>query len=312
MKSEKSPFPFSLSSFHSLRDVEFRWHEPLAHHTTFRVGGPVLCLANPKTEDSLVELMRIIRKDGVPYLILGEGSNVLAPDHLLNAVAIQLAQACAEIRRCEEKSGEGIRIYAGAGLRLARCLGFCLRHRLSGMESLVGIPGTIGGALIMNAGTAQGCIADSLIWIECLDSEGRRRRLFKSELTVKYRSIELPKDWVVLGACFRLTTVSDGILKSRLRELIKKRKLAQPLGYPSAGCAFKNPPHCSAGLLIDKVGLKGFRIGDAQISEKHANWIINRGNAESWDILALLQRMEDEVFAHFGIRLEREIRVLES
>jgi UDP-N-acetylmuramate dehydrogenase len=299
------------SAFSSIPDVEFKWHEPLANHTTFKVGGPVSCLARPQTENSFVDLMRRIRNEDIPHIILGEGSNILAPDSPWDAVAIQLHHSCASIR-IHEESGKRVKVYVGSGVRVARCLRFCLRNQLNGMEFLVGIPGTIGGALVMNAGTDKGCMADPLIWADCLDTGGNRHRILKSELKGQYRSMGFPQGWTVLGSCFHLRPASVQDLKKTLRELMKKRKSTQPLGQASAGCVFKNPPGCSAGALIERSGLKGTCIGDAQVSEKHANWIINRGNAKARDIVALMQIIEDEVLARFNVCLEREIQVLES
>ena len=161
----------------------------------------------------------------------------------------------------------------------------------------------------MNAGTRSGCMADSLIWIEVIDHEGKRRRIERADLQPGYRSMGLRSDWIVLGGCFRLKPVPKGELKAGLRELMQQRKQTQPLGWPSAGCVFKNPPGHSAGALIEQSGMKGCRIGSAQVSEKHANWILNRGGARAGDVLELMERMEAQVFEKFGVRLERELKV---
>ncbi|MGV8073923.1 MAG: UDP-N-acetylmuramate dehydrogenase [Syntrophobacteraceae bacterium] len=295
---------------HQVPDVEYSWDEPLACHTTFRVGGAVACLARPQTESALLALLEAIRKEGLSYIILGGGSNVVAPDAPLNLVAIKLDLCCSNIRPYAGNYAGGDQVYAGAGVRIAEWLRFCLRNRYSGMEFLVGIPGTLGGALVMNAGTKAGCIADALLRIDLLDGEGRPQRIDRGELSAQYRFMGLPKDSIVLGACFKLQPSSGSVLRETMAALMKQRKIAQPLGRPSAGCIFRNPPGLSAGELIDNAGLKGARIGDAEISQKHANWIINRGNAKAEDILKLIRMVEKHVLEKFGIRLEREVQIL--
>jgi UDP-N-acetylmuramate dehydrogenase len=170
----------------------------------------------------------------------------------------------------------------------------------------------VGGALVMNAGTRDGCMADSLVWIDALDEENRRQRIMRSDLSPGYRSMGLPDRWVILGCCLTVDPCSDDSQRIRLSEMMRQRKKTQPLGRPSAGCIFKNPKGLAAGALIEQSGLKGLRVGDAEVSCKHANWIINRGNARTRDVVALIERIESRVEQDFGVRLEREIRIIES
>ncbi len=293
-----------------LQGVEFLWHEPLARHTTFRLGGPAACLARPQTEDALRALIEVVAEHRIPHIVLGGGSNILAPDGLLPVLVIQLTGCRCDPSISGSGSGGGVPVHSGAGTMLSRFLGFCLRNDLGGLEYLVGIPGTVGGALVMNAGTGEGTVSDSLDWIELLDPEGLRHRLPGSELRAGYRDMGLPRDWVVLGGCFRLQRSSGRFLRARMRDLMTKRRSTQPLGLASAGCIFRNPPEAPAGELIEKSGLKKLRIGGAEISGKHANWVINLGSAKSGDVLALIRHVENEVFRNFGVRLEREIRIL--
>lgn len=290
--------------------VELSGHERMSYHTTFRVGGPVACMARPRTEDALAALLKATRERDVRCIVLGGGSNVLAPDEALDALILKLTLCSTGIHPCENAHRSSGRVYVGAGVRNAEFIRFCLRNGYDGMDFLVGIPGTIGGALVMNAGTREGCMADSLLWVELLDTEGRRQRMARSELSPLYRSMGFSKEWIVLGAGFQLRPSSNRSSRGRLAEIMKQRKNTQPLGWPSAGCIFKNPPGHSAGALIDKAGLKGFHIGDAAVSEKHANFIINRGKAGAREILALMRLIEERVREKFGIRLEREIQVL--
>lgn len=300
------------SALVELADVEFRWQEPLSRHTTFRVGGPVSCLARPRNEKALGSLMRVIRDQMIPCLVLGGGSNVLAPDGPWEMLALQLTLACSNIVRCEEVSGDRVLVHVGAGVRLARLLRFCLSNGLGGLEFLVGIPGTIGGAVVMNAGTKEGEVADVLRWVDIMDQQGEKRRLDRTELKASYRCMGLPENAMVLGVCLQLSFSSNELLRRRFYEIMERRRLNQPLGWPSAGCVFKNPPGMSAGLLIEKSGLKGHRVGGAEVSQKHANWIINRGDAKARDIIALICHIEECIAANFGVRLEREICVLAS
>lgn len=293
-----------------LRDVEFLWDEPLARHTTFRVGGPVRCLARPVTEEALLHLLSFVRDRALPHVILGGGSNVLAPDDPWDILVIQLTRCSSEITREPSDGDASVRVFAGAGVSNSRLLQYCARDGLSGLEFLAGIPGTLGGAAIMNAGTHEGCLSNVLEWLDVLNNQGERERVGIDELPAGYRNMGLPEDFLVLGAAVRLRHDESDAVRRKLRQIIKTRKQTQPAGRPSAGCIFKNPVGQSAGALIDKAGLKGCRVGDAQVSEKHANWIVNLGNARARDILRLIDHVERAVFKTFGVRLEREVRVL--
>jgi UDP-N-acetylmuramate dehydrogenase len=298
--------------FESIPDVEFRLDEPLARHTTFRVGGPARLFARPRTEGALFALMEPIRELGIPFIVLGEGSNVLAPDGPWEMPVIQLQLACNGLFLCDKEAEGRKLLYAGAGTRLQQLIGFCSENGLEGIESLAGIPATVGGAIVMNASTSIGAISDALAQIDLLDPDGGRRSIPREQLTPGYRAMGIPENSVVLGACFKLRHCSSGIVKSRVDQILQKRRQTQPLRYPSAGSIFKNPVGQFAGALIEKAGLKGYRIGDAQVSRKHANWIINRGNALARDILELIEKIENEIYGTFGVRLEREIRILEQ
>lgn len=294
-----------------LPGLEVRWNEPLSRHTTFRVGGLARCLVRPDTEEALIQVIGRARARGIPYVVLGGGSNVLAPDGGLNQLVIQLTQCCKEISRSDRQGDHGVDVTVGGGARTRRLLRYCMEEGLSGLEFMVGIPGTVGGALVMNAGTGDGCLADVLSWIEVLDERGGRIRLDRKDLSPVYRSMGLSKGWIVLSGGFRLSFAQNGDLaRHMLSEKMRLRMRTQPLALASAGCIFKNPPGFSAGFLIDRAGLKGLRVGDAEVSEKHANWIVNRGNARARDILDLIEHIEKLVLEEFGVCLEREIQIL--
>lgn len=291
-------------------DVELLWGEPMINLTSFRIGGPVACVARPLGEYALRELLAAVRNEGIPHVVLGGGSNVLAPDGPWNALVIQVSRTAGKmLKLCAD--GAQIRlVHVGAGVKLSTLLRFCVCEELEGLEALVGIPGTVGGAVVMNAGSREGCIADALVWVDLLDESGGKRRVFRDELPAGYRNMGLPEKAVVLGACMELRRTKKGSLKGRMARIMKRRMESQPIGFPSAGCIFKNPPGMSAGALIDRAGLKGLRFGDAEVSMRHANWIINRGKARAADVVALMEHVEGVVFSRFGIQLEREVRIL--
>ncbi len=298
------------SALEGISDVEFRFDEPLARHTTFRVGGPVRLLARPRSESALCDLLERIRDSDVPFVVLGGGSNVLAPDGPLEMAVIQLHLACNELRSGQGSKGQTI-LFAGAGTKLQELIRYCIENGLEGLEPLSGIPGTVGGALAMNAGTPSGAISDNLLQVDLVDRNGKRRSIRREELTPGYRTMGIAHNGIVLGACFKLGSCPVEILKGRAEQVLQNRRRTQPLRYPSAGSVFKNPDGGFAGALIEKAGLKGYRKGDAEVSKKHANWIINRGSACARDILCLIEKIENEIYGTFGVRLEREIRILE-
>jgi UDP-N-acetylmuramate dehydrogenase len=293
-----------------LTQVDLSWDEPLSAHTTFRIGGPVKCLARPKTEDALKALLRWAAEASVPYWVLGGGSNVLAPDGPWESLAIRLDGMFGAVE-CAEAAGGAVRLKVGAGVKLARLLGYCLRYRLSGMEFLVGIPGTLGGAVVMNAGTAEGSLSQVLEGISVLCADGSSRWMPIGELSPGYRFLNLPSSVIVLGATLSLRRAPREEIRRRMSQGMRVRRRTQPLNLPSAGCVFKNPPGRPAGALIESAGLKGCRIGGAEVSTRHANWIVNRGGATAGDVRQVMERVEERVFKRFGVRLEREIRVLE-
>ncbi len=302
----------TLRVLESIPDVEIRRDEPLARHTTFRVGGPVRLLARPRSERALFALLDSIRELGVPFIILGEGSNVLAPDEVWDMVVIQLHLACNGLLPGRSKTQGGSVVYAGAGAKLAELIRFCIENDLEGLEGLAGVPATVGGALFMNASTFSGAISDCLVHIDLLDCDGAKRSVGRQQLSPGYRTMGIAENCIILGACFELGACPKRVLKERVETILEKRRKSQPLRYPSAGSIFKNPAGQFAGALIEKAGLKGYRIGDAEISKKHANWIVNRGKATAKEIVELIEKTENIVYGTFGVRLEREIRILKT
>jgi UDP-N-acetylmuramate dehydrogenase len=237
---------------------------------------------------------------------------VLAPDGPLEIAVIQLNLACNELL-CSGQGPKGRKILrAGTGTKLQGLIRYCIENDMEGLESLSGIPGTLGGALVMNAGTPSGAVSDNLLEVDLIGPDGGRRSIRKEDLTPGYRTMGIPENSIVLCASFDLGSCPGEIVKERADRILQNRRRTQPLRYPSAGSIFKNPEGQFAGALIEKAALKGYRIGDAEVSKKHANWIINRGNALARDILFLIEKIENEIYGTFGVRLEREIRILQQ
>ena len=289
-----------------LDGVEVEWNVMLTGHTSLRVGGPVSCLLRPLNLAGLQTAVQVLNKNHHPYFILGRGTNLLVRDGGSRAAAISLESGFSQIENLDAAG----RVKVGAGMRLNRLLRFCLKEALSGLEFIAGIPGSVGGALRMNAGTHAGEMADVCEAVLLLHSDGGLSRLSGSQLRFSYRSLELPPNSVVLEAEFSLTPSSREHVRDKIRALLNTRKDKQPWRLPSAGSVFKNPPGDFAGRLIEAAGLKGIRVGDAQISTKHANFIVNRGQARASDILTLIQLAQKKVAHEFGVQLELEIEVV--
>ncbi len=289
-----------------LDGVEVDWNVTLAGHTSLRVGGPVSCLLRPLNLAGLRSAVQVLNQNHHPYFILGRGTNLLVSDAGIQAAAISLASGFSQVAQVDVPG----KVEVGAGLRLNRLLRFCLQERLSGLEFIAGIPGSVGGALRMNAGTDVGVMADVCKAVNLLLADGSLARLSESQLRFSYRKLELPPDAVLFEAEFSLTPGSRKYIREQVRSQLKVRKEKQPWRLPSAGSVFKNPPGDYAGRLIEAVGLKGVRVGDAQISQQHANFIVNRGQARASDILTLIHLAQERVSQRFGVQLELEIEVI--
>ena len=288
---------------------EILYSVPMAEYTSFRVGGPVDYLVFPADVEALQKTLKWCRREKVAYFILGNGTNLLVKDGGIRGMAISLSRGFRGFTEFEQGPKESL-VLVEAGEPLSKLLEFSCEKNLTGLEWAAGIPGTVGGALFMNAGAFGGEMKDSLQSLRLMDGEGNVLEQGRKELSFSYRSLELKKGWVILGSKFKLKTGNDQAIRSKMEEFLQKRMAKQPLNLPSAGSVFKNPSRVAAGKLIEEVGLKGTRIRDAQISEKHANFIVNRGRARSRDILTLAEWVREKVFQERGIRLEMEIQVV--
>ena len=296
---------FQMNFKEKLPHVELRFDEPMSRHTSFRIGGPVAVMAFPKSGEELAEILKVSALLDVKPAILGAGTNVLAPDEGMDTLVVCLKDCMGGMEQVDETT---IRI--AAGVTMTRGAMFAANLGLSGMEFAHGIPGTVGGGVYMNAGAYGGEIKDICVSVDVMDMEGNITRRSAREMNFSYRHSALEDEGgIVLAAEFRLTPASTEEVKAKMKELQAKRSAAQPLDLPSAGSAFKRPVGGYAAALIDQAGLKGFTVGGAGISTKHAGFAVNLGGATAADVRSLLAQVSDIVYEQSGIRLEPEVRI---
>lgn len=276
----------------------------LQKHTSFRIGGPARRMAFPRTAEELVQTMDVARNCGAEPFVLGKGTNLLMPDEGLDTLIIKTEQMN-EIRRLDEYT-----LQADAGVSLARFAVFAQQQGLAGLEFAHGIPGSLGGGVYMNAGAYGGELKDVITEVTALCADGVRR-LSLEEAQLSYRDSYFARSGaIVLSATVRLQPGDPEEIRSRMEELMVRRKTSQPLEYPSAGSTFKRPVGNFAGSLIEKTGLKGLTVGGAQVSQKHAGFVINVGGATCADVLELIAQVQDKVYEASGVRLEPEVRIV--
>ena len=280
-------------------------NEPLARHTTFEIGGPAQWLVLPRTEEQVAAVVARCREAGVPWRVLGAGSNVLAPDEGLGGVVLKLAENFAAT---EVLPGGELRACAGATNEAVAAL--ACEQGLSGYEFACGIPGTIGGAAYMNAGAYEGQFSDVCASVRCLDGEGHVVEVPAAQAQFGYRhSLMMEQGLVILGATLQLAPGNREHIRAHMADLQRRREEKQPLEMPSAGSTFKRPEGHFAGKLIQDAGMQGKSVGGAQVSEKHAGFVVNTGGATASDVLALVALVQQEVNSRFGVTLEPEVRL---
>ena len=295
-----------------------KFNEPMSGYTSLRVGGPAEALVAPENLGDLKALVNWAWNNGIPYLIVGEGTNLLVKDSGIEGIVIVLAKCLRSIVQTREKSGERI-VTASANVRMRSLCAYALKQGLEGMNFALGIPGTVGGGIMMNAGTSHGAMENVLESITLLLPTGRTRKIQREQLDFSYRSLSWNSDLtdghraetLIWDGAFRLRSSDPETLKKEARTILKTRWKKQPMGFPSAGCFFKNPSSGkTAGQLIEMAGLKGKSIGGAEISSKHANFFINRHNASASDFLALIGLAEETVSKKFNVDLKREVKIV--
>lgn len=279
--------------------------EPMKNHTTFRIGGPADCFIRPQDAGQVERILHICRENGTPWFVLGNGSNLLVSDQGFPGVIIQIFRNMSTIRV------NGERLVVQAGALLSAVASRALKEGLSGLEFASGIPGTMGGAVVMNAGAYGGEMKDVIESVTVLDGDGKVRCLTREELQMGYRTSLVKKEgYTVLEAVLKLEQGDPAVISARMEELKEQRVSKQPLEYPSAGSTFKRPEGYFAGKLIMDSGLRGFQVGGAQISQKHCGFVINTGDATAQDVVQLISQVQDIVYEKFQVKLEPEIRFL--
>lgn len=283
--------------------LELRENEPMSRHTSFRVGGPATLMALPKTAQEAAAAVKIAAEMEVEPFFLGNGSNLLVPDEGVDRF---LVKSVPGLSGCDV---DGTSVRAGSGVTLARLAVIAKEHALTGLEFAHGIPGSLGGAVFMNAGAYGGEMAQVVREVTCLNSRGGIETV--TEFGFGYRkSVFADGKRMILSAKMELQPGDPAAIAARMEELSAQRQAKQPLEYPSAGSMFKRPAGYFAGALIEQSGLKGFTVGGAQVSEKHAGFVINRGGATCADVLELVRQVQEKVRADAGVELEMEVKIL--
>lgn len=302
-----------MDFYHKLSEAAGADHilkdEPMSAHTTFRIGGPADYFVVPEDAAALGRGVELCRAEGVDYFITGNGSNLLVGDGGYRGVVFHICHTMDDV--AYEEKGTELLVEAGAGVMLSSLARQVSSKGYTGFEYATGIPGTLGGGVTMNAGAYGGEISDNLLWAELMDETGAVLRLERDRLKLSYRhSVMMEQPLVVLRAGFSFTKGDAMAITEKVAELSRSRKEKQPLEYPSAGSTFKRPEGYFAGKLIQDCGLKGFRVGDAMVSEKHSGFVINVGHATAADVMTLIRHVQQEVNRQFCVRIEPEVRMI--
>lgn len=286
--------------------AEYIRNEKLAKYTSFEIGGCCDILVKPNSADCLKDILKICRDNGINYYILGRGSNVLISDKGLKGAVILLSSDFSEIRQPDD-----CRIICAAGASLTKVCAFARDNSLTGLEFAYGIPGSVGGALYMNAGAYGGEMKDVVESCFYLDENSELKEMSASEMELSYRhSVFSGKNYVITAVCFKLQKGDKTEISEKMSELMEKRRSKQPLEYPSAGSTFKRPEGDFAARLIEASGLKGYTCGGAQVSEKHSGFVINKDNASFEDVMNVIKDVKEKVYADSGVMLECEVLIM--
>ena len=298
-----------LAALCQLEKIPVLWDEPMKNHTSFKIGGPAAALCAPKNRRQLRELVGFVQREGLDSWYIGNGSNLLVSDAGLNGIAILLDSGFDG-----EIEVDGTVLLAPAGKKLSAVCAAACAAGLTGLEFAYGIPGSVGGAVYMNAGAYGGEMKDRLLWVEYLAPTGEIVRLEQEQLSLSYRHSRFMEEGMqgscIVRAAFGLQRGEKAAIQSEMERILNQRRQKQPLEYPSAGSTFKRPQGAFAAQLIDKCGLKGFTVGGAQVSEKHAGFVINTGKATCADVLELTRQVRECVQEKTGYLLELEVRQL--
>lgn len=297
-----------LERLQELLGARLRRDEPLRRHTSFRIGGPADLFAEVETIEELRAVHEFVEETATPLWVLGGGTNVLVSDLGIRGLVLQLGRSFATSEW--QPNGVGTRVRAGAALTFRKLVYESVARDLAGLEFAEGIPGSVGGGLLMNAGAFGGEISNVVEYVEGVGNAGESVRLPRSQLHFRYRHFDLPPRLIVTAVGFLLSPGDPEVLRAKRDEAKRKRQANQPVGYPNAGSVFKNPPGAFAGRLLHAAGMKGYRIGNAQVAEQHANFILNLGGATAADVRAIMAEAVGRVRQANGIELEPEIKLV--
>lgn len=305
-KEEKALDKNNFIEFADEHGIKFLEHEDLSKHTSFKIGGPADFFVKPKNKEQVSAVVDYCEKNSVPLLPLGKGSNVLVSDNGINGVVMYFGSDFGKIELIDENT-----IYCEAGAGLAALCNFALENELTGLEFAYGIPGSVGGAVFMNAGAYGGEIKDVIVYADHVDKNGKAGKFTGEELEMSYRhSVYSGKEYFITGAAFKLKKGEKAEIKAKMDDLIGRRFDKQPMDKPSAGSTFKRPEGAFASALIDQCGLKGYRVGGAEVSTKHAGFVVNIGGATCEDVLRLIKDVQEKVKNDTGFFLEPEVEIL--
>ena len=278
--------------------------EAMAKHTSYRIGGPANAYITPRDKDDLSQILQFANQHGIATYFVGSGSNLLVADEGIDGLVITLGKS---LKRLEIT---GATVFAESGVMLGKMVKECISRNLSGVESMIGVPGTLGGALVMNAGAFGGEISNYLKHVTVMEMDGQEKQYQPGDISFSYRHSTFPDDEIVISAEFELIQSDKDTVQEKRAVASGGRKATQPLKFRSAGSVFKNPKEGAAGYYIDQAGLKGTKVGDAEISPIHANFFVNHGKAKASDVVALIRLARETVHDKFGIMLDLEVKPL--
>ena len=293
-----------METLSTITKGSFLKDEAMAKHTSYRIGGPANAYITPRDKDDLSQILQFANQHGIATYFVGSGSNLLVADEGIDGLVITLGKS---LKRLEIT---GATVFAESGVMLGKMVKECISRNLSGVESMVGVPGTLGGALVMNAGAFGGEISNYLKHVTVMEMDGQEKQYQPGDISFSYRHSPFPDDEIVISAEFELIQSDRETVQEKRAVASGGRKATQPLKFRSAGSVFKNPKEGAAGYYIDQAGLKGTKVGDAEISPIHANFFVNHGKAKASDVVALIRLARETVHDKFGIMLDLEVKPL--
>ncbi len=288
----------------NIRGINVWEDEPMSAHTSFKIGGPAAVFVSPKSEEEIIAVSSLLRGEGIDFIVTGNGSNLLVSDKGIDSVVINISKDFSHINCIDET------IYASAGVLLSRIASLALENSLEGFEFASGIPGTLGGAIVMNAGAYGGEMKDVVLSTKYIDKTGKICTCTRAEHEFLYRKSRFRDGDIILSSSIRLKKGNDAEIRSVMNELAAKRREKQPLEFPSAGSTFKRPEGYFAAKLIDDAGLRGYRIGGAMVSDKHTGFVVNVGGASFDDVTRLMAHIQSVVYDKFKVELEPEVKII--